>query len=128
MEIIDAADFDTYWKKNRRGRNDDAAVNTAVGEIIEAVRHDGDGAVRNYAARFDRASPEHLEVPVEKALAARETLGRDNAELAAALELAAGHIRRFAELQRKQFIPFETEMAKGLFTGQRVIPVERAAV
>jgi histidinol dehydrogenase len=48
--------------------------------------------------------------------------------LAQALEVAAGHITDFARRQRSQFTDFEYEMAAGLWTGQKVIPVGRAAV
>ena len=139
MRIIDAADFDAYWRNREGGPaadngavDNEAAGNEAVDkivrEIISAVRKDGDRAVRDYAARFDRSSPETLEVPAAAAREAWDVFRRDDGELAAALELSAVHIRRFAELQRKQFVPFESEMAAGLFTGQRVIPVERAAL
>jgi histidinol dehydrogenase len=53
---------------------------------------------------------------------------RGEPELAAAMELAAEHLRRFSLEQKKQFTNFEYEMEGGLITGQRVIPVERAAV
>ncbi|MDR2470986.1 MAG: histidinol dehydrogenase, partial [Treponema sp.] len=133
MRIIDAGDFDAHWRNRNEaasvgGAVENEAVDRTVRDIIEAVQKDGDRAVRDYASRFDRSSPEKLEVPVEAAREAWETFRRDEGELAAALELAAVHIRRFAELQRKQFVPFENEMAAGLFAGQQVIPVERAAV
>jgi histidinol dehydrogenase len=129
MRIIDAAEFDACWKTGTAARaGDSAAVDAAVREIIEAVRQRGDRAVRDYASRFDKSSPETLEVPVEKAFAEWEKLRREDGELAAALELSADHLRRFALLQRAQFGGFETEMAPGLFTGQRIIPMEKAAV
>jgi histidinol dehydrogenase len=53
---------------------------------------------------------------------------KTNPEIYAALELAADHITHFALRQKAQFSNFEYEMESGLFTGQRVIPVERAAV
>ena len=106
----------------------DEAANAAVNEIIAAVRREGDSAVRRYAARFEKSVPTEFEVPLEAAREAWESLQRDEPDLAAALTLAADHIRRFAELQKEQLKDFEAEIAPGLFTGQRVIPVERAAV
>jgi histidinol dehydrogenase len=127
MKIITTGEFDTYWQ-NVLGQGEDEAVLDTVRGIIAAVRAEGDGAVRRFAARFDRSSPELLELPGTQAKAAWEGLRGEEPELAAALELAADHIRRFAELQKAQLRDFEYEMAPGLFTGQRVIPVKRAAV
>ncbi|MDR0689403.1 MAG: histidinol dehydrogenase [Spirochaetaceae bacterium] len=127
MKVIAAGEFDEYWK-NTAGQGEDGTVLDRVREIIAAVRAEGDGAVRRFAARFDRSAPDVLEVPGAVAKAAWEGLRGEDPELAAALELAADHIRSFAELQKAQFRDFEYEMAPGLFTGQRVLPVKRAAV
>jgi histidinol dehydrogenase len=128
MQIIDAAQFDDYWKLQGSAGGSDPAVDSAVREIIEAVRSEGDAALRRYAQRFDRSSPQKIEVPFSMAEAAWETFCKTEDETAAALKLAACHIGSFAELQRKQFADFETEISGGLFAGQQVIPVERAAV
>ncbi|MDR1948977.1 MAG: histidinol dehydrogenase [Spirochaetaceae bacterium] len=125
MKIIDASEFDAYWQAAVQAED---PVNGVVTEIIAEVRREGDAAVRRFAARFDKSSPHTLEVPRSAAEAAWEDLGRTEADLAGALELAAAHIRDFAERQKAQFTDFEYEMAPGLFTGQRVIPVERAAI
>jgi histidinol dehydrogenase len=127
MRVIEAGEFDDYWK-GRAVPGEDGAVLEAVRGIIATVRAEGDGAVRRFAARFDRSSPEVLEVPGAAAKAAWEGLGKEDPELAAALELAAARLRSFAELQKAPFRDFEYEMAPGLVTGQRVIPVKRAAV
>jgi histidinol dehydrogenase len=129
MKVLLSADFDSYWNGALRFPQDaDAAVREAVSAVIAAVRSEGDAAVRRYAARFDRSSPEKLEVSAAVLTAAWEALRAAEPDLAAALELAADHIRLFAEKQKAQCTDFEYEMAPGLFTGQRVIPVERAAV
>ena len=128
VRILNAIDFDAY-QKNQHGRAaDEARVNAVVNEIIAAVRAEGDAAVRRYAARFEKSAPEKFEVPIEAAKEAWEYLKSAEPALAASLTLAADNIRRFAELQKEQLKDFEAEMAPGLFTGQRVIPVERAAV
>ena len=43
------------------------ATEEVVRSVIEAVRNRGDSAVREYAARFDRANPARLEVPMDRA-------------------------------------------------------------
>ncbi|MDR2718178.1 MAG: histidinol dehydrogenase [Treponema sp.] len=127
MRIVQSGEFDSYWKSCAAHKDDDA-VETAVKEIIAAVRTEGDAAVRKFASQFDKSSPHQLEVPFSEAQRALEQLRANEPSLTEALELAAQHIQRFAEKQREQFAHFEFEMEPGLVTGQRVIPVERAAI
>jgi histidinol dehydrogenase len=127
MKIIEGADFDAYWKSPGT-RTDDEAAETRVREIISAVRNEGDRAVRRFASQFDKSSPENFEIPLSAVKEACADLYSREPELAAALRLAADHIRRFSLKQKEMFSDFEYEMEPGLVTGQRVIPVERAAV
>lgn len=112
------------------GSNGDDAgrVNADVSEIIAAVRAEGDAGVRRYALKFEKAVPEKFEVPFSAARESWESLKSSEPRLASALAFAARNIRRFSELQKEQFRDFEFEILPGLFTGQRIIPVERAAV
>ena len=127
VKIINGYELDNYLK-SRVSMGEDESVNAVVNEVIAAVRTEGDAAVRSYAERFEKSAPAKFEIPLDVAKEAWENLKTAEPDLAASLALAADHIRRFAELQKEQFWDFETEMAPGLFTGQRVIPVERAAV
>jgi len=135
VKIIDGSEFKAYfagvssWSANAA----DSTVNAVVNEIIAAVRNEGDAAVRHYAtqlflAGFEKSVPEKFEVPLEQAKEAWERLKKDEGDLASSLVIAADNIRHFAELQKKQFVSFEAEIAPGLIAGQRVIPVERAAI
>ncbi len=126
MKIIQSEEFDSYWKSPEY-QEDNEAVETAVKEIIAAVSRDGDAAVRDFASRFDKSSPTQLEVPPSLVQQSAAELRRSDPELIAAMELAADHIKRFSLQQRAQFSDFEYEMEKGFVTGQRVIPVDRAA-
>jgi histidinol dehydrogenase len=127
MKIIDSNEFDEYWKKLPR-HEDKQAVDALVKEIIAAVHDEGDEAVKRYAAKFDKASPRALEVPPELVMEALAGLKKEDAALAEALAYSAQNIKCFAMLQKEQFKDFENSPSPGLFTGQRVIPVERAAV
>jgi histidinol dehydrogenase len=127
MKIIQSKDFDSYWKGESK-RAEDTKTEKAVKKIIADVRAKGDAAVRKYAGKFDKSSPQQLEVPLIEAKRALEQLRANDPALVDALELAARHIKRFCEKQRELFANFEYEMEAGLVTGQRVIPVERAAV
>ena len=127
MKIIQDDEFDSYWKTKIKSEGD-SQTEEAVKQIIADVRADGDAAVRKFASKFDKSSPEKLEAPLSEAKLALEGLREIDPPLADALELAALHIKRFSEKQKEQFADFEYEMEKGIVTGQRLIPVERAAV
>ena len=127
MKIIESNDFEAYWKNIPQGISDKSLV-SAVEDIISAVRSDGDTAIRGFASRFDKSSPEKLEISSEVVRAAYEDMLKKEPALVSALKLSAEHIKRFADRQRSQFADFEYEIEPGIFTGQRVIPVQRAAV
>jgi histidinol dehydrogenase len=127
MKIIQGKDFDSCWKSESK-RSEDTKTEKTVKKIIADVRAKGDAAVRKYASKFDKSSPQQLEVPLSEAKRALEQLRANDPALTDALELSARHIRRFAEKQKEQFADFEYEMEAGLVTGQRVIPVEKAAI
>jgi histidinol dehydrogenase len=126
MKIIQAAEFNSFWKQGA-AQNDDE-TESAVKGIIAAVRAEGDAALRRFASRFDKSSPEKLEVPISVVLEAKEEMRLNDPQLYSAIELSASHIKRFCQKQREQINDFEYEMEKGLVTGQKVIPVHRAAV
>jgi histidinol dehydrogenase len=131
MLIINYSEFDGYWKSAGQQGEDTAtaeAAPEAARRVINAVRREGDAAVRRFAAQFDKSSPLTLEAPPERVQAAYQNLEHNEPELHWALSLAATHIRRFAEQQKAQFTDFEYPMADGLITGQRVIPAQRAAI
>jgi histidinol dehydrogenase len=127
VKIINSADFDSYWKNESKQLND-IKTEKVVRKIIEEVRNDGDEAVRRFAAKFDKSSPDLLEIPLSEAKKALKELGEKEPALVNAMELAAQNIKRFSEKQKEQFTNFEIETEKGLVTGQRIIPVQRAAI
>ncbi|MCL2244085.1 MAG: histidinol dehydrogenase [Treponema sp.] len=127
MRIISGGEFSSYWK-SQTAREEDNKTESIVKEIIASVRKDGDKAVRHYASRFDKSSPAQLEVSLTEAKRSFEELRANDPALTQALELASRNLKRFSEKQKEQFIDFEYEMDTGLITGQRVIPVQRAAV
>lgn len=127
MKVINSNEFDSFWK-SQTIIEEDTATENVVKEIIAAVRKEGDAAIRRFASMFDRSSPQKPEVPLSEMQKAYEDLSASDPELTAALELAADNITRFSKIQKEQFANFEYEMGSGLVTGQRVIPVQCAAV
>ena len=127
MKIINSAEFDSYWKNTSAAEDDEKTI-AAVKEIIAGVRAEGDAALRHFAYKFDKSSPRQFEVPLPELKQAYQKLRANDPVLTEALKLAARHIMSFSQKQKEQFADFEYEMEKGLFTGQRVIPVDRAAI
>jgi histidinol dehydrogenase len=73
-----------------RATDCDAQLRGRVSEMIAEVRRDGDAALRAYAARFDGATLDALEVPRAECAAA---LDRLDPELRRVMERAAANIR-----------------------------------
>ena len=99
------------------------SVSAPVSEIIQAVRREGDQALRRYALAFDKAELGELEVPSETLDAAVESL---DGELRQILAQAAERIRAFHRHQvRSSFVISEEE---GILLGQKVIPMDRVGL
>jgi histidinol dehydrogenase len=106
----------------------ESRVRETVRAIIDRVRKEGIAALRDYGLKFDHVETERFEVRPPVVEAAYERLRREEPALFDALMFAADNIRAFAEFQKEQVSSFEREAAPGVFVGQRVIPLDRAAV
>lgn len=104
----------------------DAKVETAVREIVDDVRRNGDAALLKYTAEFDgwmTSSAADLEVDVSRLGAA---LSRIDARQREALELAAQRIESFHVRQRQE--SWHYEEADGTRLGQQVTALDRVGV
>jgi histidinol dehydrogenase len=101
-----------------RGARNTARTMPVVARIVRDVRKRGDQALRRYAAKLDGLTAKQ---PLKIDRAEMEEAWDETPEaLKAAMETAAGNIRRFAERQ----MPKEwSASAAGLTTGQRVRPL-----
>lgn len=98
-------------------------VSDIVSAIIERVKAEGDKAVLEYTAKFDRAELSALEVTKEEI---EEAVASVEPEFLRILRTAAENIRKFHSKQvRSSFIISED---KGIVTGQKITPVERAGL
>ena len=98
-------------------------VSDIVSAIIENVKANGDKAVLEYTAKFDKAELTSLEVTAEEI---EEAVASVEAEFLRILKTAAENIRKFHSKQvRNSFIISED---KGIVTGQKITPVERAGL
>lgn len=101
---------------------DHAPVETLVSEIIANVRKNGDAALREYSARFDKSDISVFEVTHaerEDALAALDPQTRKDTEF------AIENVRTFAQAQLATILPLEVETLPGVHLGHRVIPIRR---
>jgi histidinol dehydrogenase len=106
-----------------RGRAQSADVIKTVQQLIEAVRSNGDAALREQAHRFDGVDDLTLEVP--RALW-REALDKMDGKVRDGLRLAARNIATFHEAQIPALL--EIEPRPGLKLGRRADALERVAV
>ena len=99
-----------------------------VKDVLRDVKNMGDKALSDYGAKFDVSAPSHFEIPQNELKAAAEKMRREDPGLYESLCYSRDLAKKFAERQRESFYEFEIELAPGLFTGQKNIPVDRAGV
>lgn len=99
-----------------------------VKDVLRDVKTMGDKALSDYGAKFDVSAPAHFEIPQNELKAAAEKMKHENPGLYESLCYSRDLAKKFAERQRESFDEFEIELAPGLFTGQKNIPVDRAGV
>jgi len=95
-------------------------VRRAVSEIIQAVKTQGEAAVRRYSQEFDSWNPESFRVSRDEVARAEkdipETFKQD-------VRFCQDQVRNFARLQLESMREFEKETLPGVFLGQKHIPV-----
>ncbi|MCL4186559.1 MAG: histidinol dehydrogenase [Rhodobacteraceae bacterium] len=110
----------------RRAEADLGAVLEGARGIIEAVRREGDAALRRFARDYDGVTGELgglVATEAEFDAAYRAV----SAEVVAAIRYAVGNIRRFHERQRPEPMWLE-EVRPGAFAGDRWAPVPSVAL
>lgn len=104
----------------------DPHVESAVADIVHAVRTRGDEALLEYTHRFDRVEVSNaaaLEISKDELKAAFDSL---DDSLRSSLETAAHRVRAFHERQVAE--SWEYTEADGTRLGQRVTPLDRAGL
>lgn len=97
-------------------------VASAVTEIIENVKQNGDKSLFYYNEKFDKAHISELAVSKEEIEAALESVDPDFLRI---LRSAAQNIRTFHEKQKREGFKIEKN---GAIIGQKVIPVDIAGL
>jgi histidinol dehydrogenase len=107
----------------RRGAEHRSGLELEVSAVIERVRSEGDGALREFAARFDGVELEDLEVPRRACVRALDALAPP---IRTALDLAASNLSAFHRAQMPR--PVDFEVAPGVRLRRLAQPVSRAGV
>jgi histidinol dehydrogenase len=118
-----AADFGALLDSKRESDSD---VHDAVALIIADIRNYGDQALLALTAKFDNL---HAEMVADLAVGQDEMAAALNgldADLRAALELAADRIRRFHEKQLPEDFAYQDDV--GVQLGMRFTPVDAAGL
>jgi sulfopropanediol 3-dehydrogenase len=108
--------------KNGPPAQRDPRVIETVSRMLSEIEKGGMDRVLAYAATLDRwdgRDPELSPADIER------LIGRLPAELREALDLGQSRTRQFAALSREKLVDFEAEIAPGLVTGVRYVPVGR---
>jgi histidinol dehydrogenase len=93
--------------------------------IIEAVRLEGDAALRRFARAYDGVGVEAMSIRAEEA-EFEAALDRVPAAVTRAIEHAAANIRRFHEAQKPEEMWLK-EIEPGVWVGDRHIPIDSVA-
>lgn len=105
------------WLRPDLSKND--AIKSSVAEMLAEIKSGGSAAIRTYSQKFDRFTPEVIEL---KAFDAYEL----PAELAQSIKTAASRIERFARAQRESVkdVSFTDEYGE---YGHKLLPIDRIA-
>ncbi|NUN99378.1 MAG: histidinol dehydrogenase [Saprospiraceae bacterium] len=107
----------------RRPAMDTAAMETVVSNILQAVKTDGDEALKRYTQQFDQAEIAILAVSDQEFLAAETELDKD---LKAAIQLAKTNIERFHQQQAESVVVVET--MPGVRCWRKSVPIEKVGL
>jgi histidinol dehydrogenase len=93
-------------------------VKTKVERIVADVRRNGDDAVKRYTEKFDGVSIKDLRA---------DFAGEAHIDMGA-VKSSIEKVKKFSEKQLDQLKNFEYEITAGVFTGQRVMAIERVGI
>jgi len=119
MRIVPAAEF----QLNREVEYGSPEQNESVRRIIDAVREEGDAALRRLSAQFDRVEIGALRVSAEEVQAAYAQVDDG---FVAALRQAAANIRAFHEKQKR--VSWMDLQPDGSLLGQVIRPLKRVGL
>lgn len=100
-----------------------ADVADSVRSVIADIRANGDEAVRRYAEKFDRWTPESFRLSDEEI---EQIMAGLDPQVIEDIVFVQSQVRRFAQAQRDSLTDIEVETLPGVFLGQKHVPVQAA--
>ncbi len=111
----------TYLKKAiEKPKEDRAAVQETVRQILEKIRDEGEAGLRYYSEKLDNWSPKSFRLTDDEILSARKKLPDTEIQ---DIDFCQAQIRRFAREQMDHIVDFEVQTIPGVHLGQKIIPV-----
>ncbi len=123
MQIIQYPKKETWDQLLQRPVIDNSHLFTAVQDILNKVKTEGDEAVRGYSEQFDQCVLNEISVS-QAAIDTAESQVPE--ELKQALTMAARNIRKFHESQQYDYTKIET--SPGVFCWQKAIAIEKVGL
>lgn len=100
----------------------DSRIQQTVKDMLARITHEGESAVRHYAAEFDAWQGDFILSDEQRA----ELIAQVPESVKEDIQFAYRQVRAFAEAQRASLTEFEIETEAGAKLGQKVIPVNCA--
>jgi len=126
VDVNDASFQENFEELLGRGKMDMAQVGAIVGGIIDEIKTEKNGALKQHIAKFDNWTPKSdadLKISTESMAAAYKNIDK---KLLDSLHLAYDRIKVYHEKQKPKSW-FDTE-ANGTILGQKVTPVDSAGL
>lgn len=120
MKIIRAADLEEDFFNYR-----DIEETAKVKKVLKDVRQFGDAAVKRYTHKFDGVLLTKLGIGL---MERKNAYTKVDKKVIGAIGRAATNIKRFSRQQMNRLEDFESEIAPGVFCGQRITPIERIGI
>ncbi|MBC8260023.1 MAG: histidinol dehydrogenase [SAR324 cluster bacterium] len=112
-----------YLKKaSKTPQSGEEDTRRIVSEMLNSIEIGGENKVREYAEKLDNYSGNIVVTAEEIA----DATSKVSEQLKDDIRFAYDRVRTFAERQLESMTEFESEIAPGLFCGQRLIPIETA--
>lgn len=120
---IKITNYKNYKCKKRMFFN--PKIEKKVKKILNQVKKQGDIAVKKYTLMFDKADIKDIKINPEQIKDASSKIKNKYLD---AIKSISDKIFEFAKKQKKQLSDFKFEIRPGVFTGQKIIPIESAGI
>lgn len=123
MQIVKYPERASWLSLVERPHLDVSKLRNTVSEVLQAVKFQGDEALKLYEQKFDHVCLESFEVTYEEK---KEALISISNELREALTIAYNDIFRFHQAQK--FTQIEVETTPGVVCWQKSVPIEKVGL